>query len=324
MSDNAIVPIATVGETQITSLAKAAAAYADSDMAANTRRAYGSDFADFANWCASVGACPLPAEAAHVALYLTARAPMLAVSTLARRIAAINAAHLRKDLPPPASAELARTWAGIRRKHGRPPRKKRGLVTEDLVKVCKKLPATMAGTRDRAMLALGFASALRRSELSALSLDADAAVRVVFEAEGLQIHIARSKGDQLGVGAVVSVPFGKRLCPVAALQAWLAAAEITSGPVFRAVDRHGRVAQGAIGEKAVAGVVKRAAKRGGFDPAQFAGHSLRRGLATSAHRGGAADVDVQRHLRHARMDTTLGYIEDADRFATSAAGRAKL
>ena len=324
MTDNAIVPVAEAVNHKITSLAEAAADYAASGKAANTRRAYESDFADFASWCASVGADPLPASAPLLALYLTERAATLAVSTLARRIAAINAAHDHNGMPPPRGAELSAVWDGIRRRHGRPPRKKRGLLVDDLVKVCRKLPDTLTGVRDRAILAVGFAGALRREELAALSFDANARVRAEFVAEGLLIHIGKSKGDQEGNGAIVAVPHGKRLCPVAALQAWLTASGETSGPVFRAINCHGQVWGDGVCDKTIATVVKRAVKAAGFDPRQFGGHSLRRGLATSAHRGGAADGEIQRHLRHARLETTMGYVEDASRFATTAARKARL
>ncbi len=324
MTGHDLVPLTPAALPQITSLAEAAADYADGAMAANTRRAYESDFADFASWCASVDAVPLPAAAALIALYLTARAPTHAVSTLARRLAAINAAHDREGLPRPRGAVLTDTWTGIRRKHGRPPLKKRGLLTDDLVKVARKLPDTLAGKRDRAVLALGFAAALRRSELAVLSLDAVAPVRAVFVANGLEIHIAKSKGDQLGKGAVVAVPFGKRLCPVGALRDWLAAAGIRNGPVWRSIDRHGRMSETPIGGKAVAGIVKRAVAGTSLNPDDFAGHSLRRGLITSAAHGGASPEVLMRHARHARFDTTREYIEEADRFRNNAARGAKL
>jgi integrase len=129
--------------------------------------------AGFASWCASVGLTALPAEATTVALYLTARARSHAVSTLALHLAAIAASHQAAGLPPPAHPDLDRVWAGIRRTHGRPPRKKRALVVEDLRRALAKLPATLTGIRDRALILVGFAGALRRSELAALTLDGE-------------------------------------------------------------------------------------------------------------------------------------------------------
>ncbi len=328
MDGRAIVPVQAAARQEITSLAVTARDYAEAGKAVNTRRAYRSDFADFASWCASVEACPLPAAADTVALYLTARAPLLAASTLARRLAAIRAAHQAQDppMPPPASPRLTAIWSGIRRTHGRPPAKKRGLQTEDLKRVLKKLRPGLAGARDRALLLVGFAGALRREELAWVSLDGPGAHRLLFVAEGIEIHVGRSKGDQLGKGTVVAIPYGRSgaTCPVTAVRLWLDQAGISSGPVFRRVDRHGRVGSDAISGKAVARIVKLACARADLPPADFAGHSLRRGMITSAARGGAAPEVLMRHARHARFDTTLGYIEEANRFRNSAVGKTGL
>lgn len=306
-------------------LARTARGYAEVGMAENTRRAYRSDWADFTSWCASVGAPSLPADAATLALYLTARAPTLAASTLARRLAAIRTAHREADHPAPASGDLRRIWSGIRRAHGRPPHKKRALVTDDLRRVVAKIPITMIGARDRAILLVGFAAALRRSELAAVSLDIDAPVRCVFVRQGLEIHIDRSKADQEGAGAIVGIPFGRtKLCPIAALRSWLESSGIRSGPVFRAVDRHGRLSKSALAPAAIAAVVKRCAARSGMAPDLFAGHSLRSGLITSAVGNGVATDVVMRQSRHARYDTMRGYIEEGDRFQRNAAAKVGL
>jgi site-specific recombinase XerD len=322
----AIVPVAERGRAQLPQLVEAARDYAAAGMADGTRRTYGSAWRSFTSWCASVGREPLPAEAATLALYLTARAPILAASTLARHLAAIAAAHAAAGLPPPAHPDLARVWAGIKRTHGRPARKKRALVVEDLRRVIAKLPATNAGIRDRALLLVGFAGALRRSELAALTLPGpcEGNVRAVFVAGGLEIHLDRAKGDQAGKGAIVAIPYGRKLCAVAALQAWLTAAQIVAGPVFRAIDRHGRIAAEAISGKTVANVVKAAAERVGLDPAALAGHSLRSGLLTSAAEKGAAPEVLQAHARHSKFDTTAGYIQSVDRFRRNAAGKVGL
>lgn len=308
-------------------LVHAARDYADAGMSANTRRAYGSDWSDFTSWCASVGARPLPADAATVAMYLTARAPTLRAATLARRLAAIRTAHRAADLSPPESGDLKRVWSGIRRQHARPPRKKRALVTEELRRVIARLPDTLAGQRDRALLLVGFAGALRRSELAALTLEGELAgdVWCRFVSGGLELVLEKSKGDQEGEGAVVGVPHGRtKLCPVAALKAWLERAQISAGAVFRAVDRHGRLGDGAISDRAVADVVKKRVAGTGLDPEAFGGHSLRAGLITSAIAAGVATDVVMRQSRHARYDTMRGYIRDGERFKRNAAGKVGL
>lgn len=300
--------------------------YARASSAASTRRVYGSSWRSFCSWCASVGVEPLPAEAAHVALYLTARAPTTAVATLALHLSAIAAFHQAAGCAAPAHPDLDRVWAGIRRTHGRPPVKKRALVVEDLRRVLAKLPDDLAGKRDRAILLLGFAGALRRSELAKASMPGAEAgdVHVEFVAKGMEIHLVGAKGDQRRQGEIVSVPYGTRICPVAALQAWISAAGIVSGPIFRRIDRHGNLGAEAISDRTVALVVKAACERVGLDPAAFAGHSLRSGLITSADDRGAAPKKLQAHARHKKFETTAGYIQAGERFKGNAAGKAGL
>lgn len=326
MAGTAVVATISDRDAGLGQLVETARAYVEAGMAENTRRAYGADWRDFESWCASVGTSPLPAEAATLALYLTARAPELAVSTLARRLAAIRRAHRAAAKPLPESEALRAIWAGIQHKHGRPPDKKQALVTEDLRAVVRKCPDTLAGVRDRALLLVGFAAALRRSELAAIGIGSNSTqVRVFFVRGGLELHITRSKADQLGEGAVVGIPFGKtKLCPVAALKAWLAASQICDGPVFRSIDRHGRLGATAITPAAVAGIVKRACERAGLDPDVFGGHSLRSGLITSAAANDVAPDVIMRQSRHAKFETMAGYIRDADRFKRNAAGRVGL
>jgi site-specific recombinase XerD len=124
---------------------------------------------------------------------------------------------------------------------------------------------------------LGFAGAFRRAELVALDLD-----DVVCTHDGLVVTLRRSKTDQEGEGRKVGIPYGSNptTCPVRALRAWLEAATIADGSLFRGVDRHGRLLPGRLSDRAVARVVQRAAAAAGLDPAKYAGHSLRTGLAT--------------------------------------------
>lgn len=203
------------------------------------------------------------------------------------------------------------------------------MLLADVRLAVQAAPDTLAGLRDRAMILVGFAGALRRSELVAIELEGEDAgpVRVRFVAGGAEILIDRSKADQLGEGAVVGIPYGvnSETCPVLALRAWLEAAAITAGPVFRAIDRWGHVRPAGLTPNVVARIVKDGAARIGLDPAAFAGHSLRSGLATSAALSGKADaLTIQRHLRHAKGDTTARYIRDGERFRMNAASMAGL
>jgi site-specific recombinase XerD len=316
--------VAKLDAAAVRTLAEEAQSYAELGRAANTRRAYGSDWADFSGWCASVGAVPLPAEAATLALYLTARAPTHAASTLARRLAAIRTAHREAGHAPPDHGDLRRVWSGIRRAHGRPPRKKRALVTEDLKRAIDKTPTNLAGLRDRAVLLFGFASALRRSELASLELGGGTN-ELRFVAGGAELWLGRSKGDQEGHGQLIAVPYGKtKYCPVRSVEAWLQASGVKRGPVFRSIDRHGHLGIVALSGQAIATIVKAAADRVKLDPAVFAGHSLRAGLVTSALGRNVGLADVQRQTRHAKVDTLLGYDREAQLFKRNAAGKVGL
>ena len=132
--------------------------------------------------------------------------------------------------------------------------------------------------------------------------------------DGLRILIRRSKGDQEGQGQEVAIPRGYKLRPVEAVQTWLASAEISTGPVFRAVTRGGRVSCKALADDSAARVVKRYALRVGLDPAAYGGHSLRSGFLTSAAESGASIWKLSAQSRHKSLDTLRGYIRNADLF----------
>jgi site-specific recombinase XerD len=170
-------------------------------------------------------------------------------------------------------------------------------------------PDTLAGLRDRALLLLGFAGALRRSELVALNVDD------LEEAEGgLRIRIARSKTDQEGQGAVIAIVPGAVACPIKSVKAWLTAAKITEGPVFRPMLKGGRVTSDRLSDKSVADIIKTYARRIGLDANSVGGHSLRAGFLTSAAARGASIFKMMDVSRHKSVDTLRGYVRDAEMF----------
>ena len=172
------------------------------------------------------------------------------------------------------------------------------------------IPAdTLAGKRDRALLLLGFAGAFRRSELVALT------VADLIEVEGgLRVSIRHSKTDQESAGQEIAIPVGGKLRPVEAVRAWLDAAGITDGPVFRPIAKGGRLLAGALTAQSVALVIKVHAKRAGLDPAEYAGHSLRAGFLTTAAEHGANIFKMMEVSRHRSVDTLRGYVRRADLF----------
>jgi site-specific recombinase XerD len=286
-------------------------AYAAAEKSAATHRAYHFDWINFETWCASRGACPLPAHQGVVAAYLSHLADQgRRASTIGRRAAAIGHRHKMAGHEPPTSSEGVRAvLRGIRRTIGSAKQGKSPATAEVLGAMLKLCPDTLIGKRDRALLCFGFASAMRRSELCALEV-AD----LTETADGLRVLIRRSKGDQEGQGQEIAIPRGYRLRPVEALQTWLAAAEISTGPVFRQVARGGRISAAALSTDAVACIVKRYAERVGLDPASYSGHSLRAGFLTSAAEAGASIWKLSEVSRHKSLDTLRGYVRRVDLF----------
>jgi integrase len=256
--------------TPLAELAERARSYARSAKAANTLRAYESDLRHFGAWCEARGFGAFPAQAETVALYLVDHAGRLAVSTLRRRLAAISEAHRAGRFSNPTIDPAVRiTWAGIRRTHGKAPAAKEAAVTDVVGAFVDKLSDSLIDVRDRAALLIGFAGALRRSELSALDV-AD----VIETAEGLKVTVGRSKTDQEAEGSTIGITYGSKLstCPVRSWRTWLGRSGIEDGPAFRRLS-HGRVRAERIAGDGIARMVKRRAEAAGYAPELFSGHS---------------------------------------------------
>jgi site-specific recombinase XerD len=281
--------------------------YVNSSRSNNTLKAYRSDLNHFTAWTSSHGLEALPAMPQTISLYLSDMARQgYKVSTIERRLTAITQAHKRSGLEFDRSHVLIKeTMSGIKRKNGTAQGQKEALMTEDIRAMVQALPDNLLGLRDRALLLLGFAGAFRRSELVGLDLD-----DLREEVQGLIVHLRRSKTDQEGTGRDIPIPYGHNLetCPVCAVQEWITASGITSGPLFRGVDRHGNVSETRLSDRAVADIVKRSAKRAGLDPDNYSGHSLRSGMATSAARAGASERAIMNHTGHKSTAMVRRYI----------------
>lgn len=218
---------------------------------------------------------------------------------------------------PTADAGVRSVWAGIRRRHGTAPRKVRAARTKIVTTMVAPLGDRLADVRDRALLLIGFAGALRRSELVALDVDD------ISEDEGrLRIVLRRSKTDQEGETRTTGLPYVSHpaTCPVRAWRAWLAASSIDTGPAFRAVDRHGRMRSTRLSDRAVADMVKRRAAAAGLD-GLFAGHSMRAGFATEAYAQGTAELAIMCHGRWKSAAVMRGYVEEGTIWTGNAAAR---
>ena len=304
----------------------AADAYARRAKADNTRRAYRAGVRAWCAWCASHDLPCLPARAADVVAFLAAeRGRGLSVNTVELRRAAIRYLHFIAGLPvPTAEAHVAATLAGMHREAadaGELPAKKLAATADILRQILAGIPDDLAGLRDRAMLLVGFAGALRRAELAAIRVE-----HLEATERGLRLTLPRSKGDRTGSGVTVAIPYGAtELCPVRALRRWQEAANITGGAVFRRIwvppTRH-QLGEGpspvvgirAIDAGTVARIIKTRAAKAGFDPDEIGGHSLKRGALTTGMDRGVHPTRLKQFGRHKSYAVLDEYLELGDPF----------
>jgi site-specific recombinase XerD len=290
-----------------------AARYALAEKADATRAAYRGDFLKFVEWrrVACVSAA-FPASAGEVAGYLAHCADAgLSVSAIQRRAAAVSHAHKQLGFEPPTSSDLVKSvLRGIRRTLGVAPNAKAAATADIVAKMVKRIPETLAGKRDRALILLGFAAALRRSELVALDVGSIERVH-----GGILARLGKSKTDQEGRGAEVPVPQGFKLKTIEALDAWLCAADLREGPIFRRIGKGDRLTADRLTDQSVALIIKKWALRAKLDPRLFSGHSLRAGFVTSALSGKTVDLfKIMDVTRHKSVDTLRKYDRRAKAF----------
>jgi integrase len=286
-------------------------AYVQAADAANTRTAYANDLAHFTAWGGS-----LPSTPQEVAAYLSAHAESLALATLKRRLVGLSRAHAALNATNPTQHELVRlTLRGIARTHGKPARKLKPLVKEDILRLLMPMDRSLRGLRNQALLLITFAGGFRRSEVVVLRLE-----NLTFQREGVVITLTRSKTDQEGKGRQVAIPFGRgSVCPVKALTTWLETANIREGLVFRQVAKGSKLG-GALSPKAVRELVREWSSTAGLDASNLGAHSLRAGMVTSAAQAGVPTHKIMAQTGHRSVEVMQGYIRDSDIFNQNAAG----
>ena len=337
--DAALEPAPAVARlpARLVGLAEKARDYAKASSAANTRRAYAADWRHYTTWARRQNLEPLPPDPQVIGLYIAAQASGAAagdrkassVGTIERRLSALAWNFVQRGQPMDrADRHIATVLAGVRRAHGRPPVQKEAALPEDLLAMLATLNlGDLRGLRDRAILLIGFAGGLRRSEIVGLACHPEDALDggwiEVFDG-GLLLTLRGKTGwreVEIGRGS------SDATCPVVALETWLKFARISRGPVFRRVVGK-TVGADRLNDKHVVRLVKRTAMAAGVRgdltegerERKFAGHSLRAGLASSA------EVDeryVQKQLGHASAEMTRRYQRRRDRFRvnlTKAAG----
>jgi site-specific recombinase XerD len=293
---------------------EAAKKYVRVAHAAETHRAYAHDWQEFQAWCLHAGCPALPAEPAAIGAYLASLAVTHGRSALQRRLAAIGFHHKLAALPwNPSHPAIRATLRGIFREHGAAHRRRQSaaLTSVEIKRLLAVCQGDLAGVRDRALLLIGFAGALRRSELVGIDHE-----HLRLTTAGLRLLIPRSKTDAGGEGVELGIPRGKRAetCPVRALEAWIARSERDVGPVFRKVDRWGNVESERLCDDAVRRILLRRAAMAGLTAhatERLSPHGLRAGFVTEAYMAGARDEQIMDHTRHRDLKTMRGYVRRA-------------
>ncbi|MBN9890275.1 tyrosine-type recombinase/integrase [Salipiger abyssi] len=337
------LPSFVAGSGTLDRLVDTARDYARAAASENTLKAYLKDWANFARWCRMKGAEPLPPSPEMIGLYLadlasgsgpspsqSASRP-LSVSTIDRRLPGLAWNYAQRGFSlDRKNRHIATVLAGVKRKHARPPVQKEAILAEDILAMVATLPFDLRGLRDRAILLLGYAGGLRRSEIVSLDVHQDDTPESggwieIFEKGALLTLNAKTGWREVEIGRGSK----DQTCPVHALEQWLHFAKIDFGPVFVGTSRDGkRALDTRLNDKHVARLIKRTVLDAGIRSelpekerlALFSGHSLRAGLASSA------EVDeryVQKQLGHASAEMTRRYQRRRDRFRvnlTKAAG----
>jgi len=305
-------------------LARKAAALGRASKADNTRKGYAGDGKRFTAWCQHLGLPAMPAAPETIGLYIAALVEAgKAASTIDRAVSAI--AHLHKLQGHPLNRKhpaIADILAGARRTVKYAPRQARPLVAGDIRRLLEVCSNNLAGIRNRALLLVGFAGALRGAELVGLTVE-----DLRESAGGYTLRLASSKGDQEGRGQLVGLPrddLNPNLCPVRAVKAWLKAADIEAGPIFFPINKRDQVELfgNPLSDRSLRKILKRLAARAGLKPDEVAltsGHSLRAGHLTTGYLNEVEERALQDQARHKDPKTTRRYFRPATVFQGNSA-----
>ena len=299
-------------------------------LSENTRVAYAKGWHCFQNYCASNHIDPLNATANDVANFFvhlsstprsaaatTKLGEPLSVGTMTLYKSAINKQYSEVGkLSPTHSAKVDAVLRGLARIRGVAPRQVKALREHHIKKMLEQCGNKLIGLRDAAILAIGFAGALRRSELCNLTVDD---IEIISPINGndprkMYITIRKSKTDQMGRGQRIAIPAGKQVRPIDRLEAWLTASGITQGYLFQTMRRGDTLRGLPLHHSDIPRLVKYYAEAIGLNPKEVSGHSLRAGFVTSAAAHHARLDKIMEITRHTNPSTVIKYIRDADSF----------
>lgn len=304
-----------------TNLVELANTFIRESRASATRRAYSSDLLAFVAWCSTQRRRPLPATPKTVAAYIAqlgkdGRKP----SSIDRALTSISQAHEWKRYKNPVRDVLVReTRKGMRRTLKTAQKKAQPITLSHLMRMVAALGTSNASielqARDAAILCLGWAAALRRSEIVAVD------VGDIHEVpEGIILNLKSSKTDQEGEGREIGIPFGSEFCIIRVLRRWQSIAEISEGALFRRIRKGGQITGDRLTDRSVDRVVKRTAKLAGYSEV-FSTHGLRAGLITTAAEAGISDRQIMVHSGHRSPKVFSGYVRHATVFVENPLSR---
>jgi len=293
----------------------------DQAYSSETWKTYNHSWKQFKAWCKKIDASPLPAELKTIQAFLSWLVKEeYSWPTIERTVCAISKFHdLEEETAQTRHIKVKKHLDGIRRSIKTKSKSKNNLTIIDLASICQVAPDKPIWWRNRAILTIGFAGALRRSEVANLKVQ-----DVVFMNDGAILNLWDAKGARRGEVQRVGVPMGQNemICPIQNLRKWLAFTKATEGPLFLPMKPPlGQEIwnKEAIYKETVSQVVKRGVELIGLDSAIYGGHSLRRGLATAASQANVPLARLKQHTRHKSVQSLLPYIEDSELFADNPA-----
>lgn len=308
----------------IKNLEEAANKFALESISESTRKSYQKDWENFSAFCRSRQLEPYPASPETVALYITELAIVgMSVATINRRCTSISAIHRAGDKPVPTKSDCVyRVMQGIRRKKTKPRRRPKAISWSQLRDMINCCGLTMMGMRDAALLAIGWAAALRRSEICNLRIE-----DIDIDKRGALLQIRHSKTDQTWSGKTIAIPrSGEIVCPVGLIERWINRMSEAEGVKPEHLDRskilipaigsehrgcwHCPVHKKPMQHSMVSRIVKKYCQYIGLNPENYSSHSLRRGFATESGAKGVPERIISRHTRHKSIQVLREYIED--------------
>lgn len=292
------------------------AQYIEAAERGNTRRSYAAAIRHFeVEW---KGLLPTTADA--TSRYLADHAAILAISTLRQRLAALSRWHVDHGFADPTKAPLVRqVLKGIRSLHSVAEKRARPLEIDVVQQIdlwleaaignaerCDDRLALLRHTRNRSLLLLGFWRGFRSDELVNLRVENVE----VSPGEGLSCYLSRSKGDRQMLGHVYKCPALSRLCPVTAFNAWVGLADLTQGPVFRKIDRWGRIADAGLHANSMIPLLRSLLAEAGVASSEaYSSHSMRRGFAGWARASGWDIKELMEYVGWKDVKSAMRYLD---------------